>query len=143
MTLKELSQVYYLDRIIEHDRDEIRRLEEKLNGGSPSLTGMPHASGVHDKIGENVPELVDRKRILEKRMIRFTAAKQHVMDWIDAIEDPQVHILMTLRFLDLMTWQGVADAVGGNNTEDSVKKIVYRYLKGERKRGKAQTERNQ
>ena len=139
MTLKELSKVYYLDRIIEHDRDEIRRLEEKLTGISPSLTGMPHAGGIHDKIGEGVPELVERKRRLEERVHRFVVAKETIRDWIEAIDDPQVQIMMTLRFIDLMTWQGVADAVGGNNSEDSVKKMVYRYIeRGGKHHGQAE-----
>lgn len=129
MTLKELSKVYYLTKIIEHDSMEIETIEEKLTNTSPSLTGMPHGGGVHDKMWENVPELVERKRQLEQRRKKLQDTKNRIRDWIEEIEDPQVQILMTYRFVDLLPWQEVAFKAGGNNSEDSVKKMVYRFIK--------------
>lgn len=33
------------------------------------------------------------------------------------------------RFQDFLKWDAVAAKLGGNNTEDSVKKACYRFLK--------------
>ena len=52
MTLKELSQLYYLNREIEMDKRRLQELEAKALPGAQVFTGMPHAPGVTDKVGE-------------------------------------------------------------------------------------------
>ena len=51
MTLKELSQLYYLNREIEMDKRRLQELEVKALPGAQVITGMPHAPGVTDKVG--------------------------------------------------------------------------------------------
>lgn len=48
---------------------------------------------------------------------------------IKSIEDAQVRVSIQMHYIDGATWNEVADALGGNNTEDSCKKYVSRYLK--------------
>ena len=52
MTLKELSQLYYLNREIEMDQRRLRELEARALPGAQVITGMPHGTGVVDKVGE-------------------------------------------------------------------------------------------
>ena len=51
MTLKELSQLYYLNREMEMDQRRLRELEAKALPGAQVITGMPHGTGVVDKVG--------------------------------------------------------------------------------------------
>ena len=46
MTLKELSQLYYLNREIEMDQRRLRELEARALPGAQVITGMPHGTGV-------------------------------------------------------------------------------------------------
>ena len=131
MTMKELYQLHNLTKLIERDMNEIRLIEERLGVKSPSLTGMPHAPGAHDKLGESVPELVDRKNELEERRKQYTAARNELRSYVESVPDLHVRLIMQLRFLDLMSWQEVADFAGGKNSEDSVRMLVKRYLKRE------------
>jgi hypothetical protein len=131
MTMKELYQLHNLTKLIERDMNEIRLIEERLGVKSPSLTGMPHAPGAHDKLGEGVPELVDRKNELEERRKQYTAARNELRSYVESVPDLHVRLIMQLRFLDLMSWQEVADFAGGKNSEDSVRMLVKRYLKRE------------
>ena len=131
MTMKELYQLHNLTKLIERYMNEIRRIEERLGVKSPSLTGMPHAPGAHDKLGEGVPELVDRKNELEERRKQYTAARNKLRSYVESVPDLHVRLIMQLRFLDLMSWQEVADFAGGKNSEDSVRMLVKRYLKRE------------
>ena len=131
MTMKELYQLHNLTKLIERDMNEIRLIEERLGVKSPSLTGMPHAPGAHDKLGEGVPELVDRKNELEERRKQYTAARNKLRSYVESVPDMHVRLIMQLRFLDLMSWQEVADFAGGKNSEDSVRMLVKRYLKRE------------
>ena len=82
MTMKELYQLHNLTKLIERDMNEIRLIEERLGVKSPSLTGMPHAPGAHDKLGEGVPELVDRKYELEERRKQYTAARNKLRSYV-------------------------------------------------------------
>ena len=129
MTIKELNQLYHLTKLIERDELEIKRIEESLGVKSPSLTGMPHVPGAHDKLGEGVPELVDRKNELEERRKQYTEARNRLRTYIETVSDLHVRLIMQLRFLDMMSWQDVADFAGGNNSEDSCRMLVKRYLR--------------
>ena len=51
MTNKELSQLYYLNREIKGLEELIEEMESRAECITPNLTGMPHGSGVSDKIG--------------------------------------------------------------------------------------------
>jgi len=127
MDKKTLYRLFQLPRIIQQKRREIQRIEERLTAISPNLSGMPHG-GVHDKIGEGVPDLVDKKNELKKLIRGYEAEQDRIEAWIDGIDDLQVQLLMSLRFKERMSWNQVADEAGGNNTEDSCRKMIDRYL---------------
>lgn len=128
LTLKELSQLYYMDKLIKRTDELILRLESQLGLQSPALTGMPRAPGVSDKIGNNVPAKVDALRKAKQQKAEYEAAERRITAYIDSIDDLHIRLIFQFRFLDKMTWNDVADAVGGGNTEDSCKKLCYRYL---------------
>lgn len=136
MTLKELSQLYYLNREIKADQ---KRLEE-LNGmiGAPStppISDMPRAPhGVDSKVERLAAEIVDLQAIIAARQIQCIHERARLERWISDIPDSLTRLIFTYRFVDCLSWQKVAEAVGGGNTEGSVKMICYRYLDGEEER---------
>lgn len=129
MTLNELSQLYYMDKLIARTDELIMRLESKLGLQSPSLSDMPRTPGVNDKIGTLVPDKLDALERAKRQRAEYEEAKERITAYIDGIEDLHIRLIFQFRFLDKMSWNEVADAVGGGNTEDSVKKLCYRYLK--------------
>ena len=129
MDQKRLYRLFYLPKQIDYMRREIQRIEERLTAISPSLTGMPHGSGAYDRIGEGVPDLVDKKNQLQEMLRAYEGEEREIEGWIDAIEDYHLQLVVRLRFKDKMSWQEVAMEAGGNNTEDSVRKLVDRYIK--------------
>ena len=131
MTMKELYQLHYLTKLIERDAMEIRRIEESLGLKSPSLSGMTHAPGAHDKLGEGVPELVDRKNELEERKKQMTEVRNRIRNYVESVPDLHVRLIMQARFVDLMSWHETADYAGGKNSEASVRMLVKRYLEKE------------
>lgn len=52
-----------------------------------------------------------------------------VEEYIESIEDSRVRTIIRLRYIEGMTWQQVATYMGGDNSEDSVKKTAQRFLK--------------
>ncbi len=65
MTLKELSQLYYLNREIERDKARLDELYSKAAGCTQTITGMPHVPGVTDKVGKYAAEIADLRGIIE------------------------------------------------------------------------------
>ena len=49
MTLKELSQLYYLNREIEMDKKRLLELEARAVSCSSDLSGMPRSPGVGEQ----------------------------------------------------------------------------------------------
>lgn len=158
MTLKELSQLYYLKREIVTDQmrlDQLKREreeeEERLECmrlsadgiASANMDGMPHAVGVtHSKPEDNVIRISEQEeRIRAKRaailhLESMISQRQtltfmecaRLEDYIATIPDSMTRQIFRARFIDGRTWDDVA-SVCGRNTVDSVKKTCYRYIR--------------
>lgn len=164
MTVKELSQLYHLNREIEmdqqrladldfeikRDEDRLRRLELKATAVSPpSYDGMPKSPSGSGKLESAVAELVDlkdaisRKKALRSDCAMTIQAKQilclternRLERYISDLPDSLLRMIFTYRFINGLTWAQVSESIGVRTTEDSVKKLCYRYLNGENERG--------
>jgi hypothetical protein len=129
MTLKELSQLYYLNREIEMDRRRLLELEAKALPGAQVLTGMPHAQGVADKIGQCAAEIADLKGIIEAKHQQCLYERSRLERYINGIDDSLTRQIFTYRFVSGLPWEQVAACVGGGNNAGSVRMLCYRYLK--------------
>lgn len=131
MTLKELSQLYWLNREIEADQKRLEELEALIGSpSSPQLTGMPHAPNRNDsKVERLVAEIVDLQAIIAARQIQCIHERARLERWINDIPDSLTRLVFHYRFVDGLSWLKVAKRVGGGNTEGSVKMICYRYIK--------------
>lgn len=129
MTLKELSQLYYLNREIENDRHRLKELEAKLTSpSSPNLSGMPRSTAYGNKIESSVADIIDLKAIIAAKQQQCIYERSRLMRYITEIDDSLTREIFIFRFVNGLSWRQVAASIGGNNTEESVKKICYRYL---------------
>ena len=64
--------------------------------------------------------------ILELELLRQT---NEIQRFINSIKDSHVRRIITLRVVDELSWNEVADRMGGMNTEDSVRKAFERFVK--------------
>lgn len=129
MTLKELSQLYYLNREIEMDKRRLEELEAKVQPGGQVITGMPHAPGVTDKIGDLVPEIADLRGIIEAKHKQCLYERSRLERYISGIGDSLLRQIFTYRFINGLPWEQVAACVGGWNTAETVRQAARRYLK--------------
>lgn len=136
MTLKELSQLYYLNREIKADQNRLDELNRMIGAPSvPPISDMPRAPhGVDSKVERLAAEIVDLQAIIAARQIQCIHERARLERWISDIPDSLTRLIFTYRFVDCLSWKRVADAVGGGNTEGGVKMICYRYLDGEEER---------
>ena len=72
--------------------------------------------------------IADTERKIKNKLLELELARSEIIRYIMDIDDCQTRLIFKLRCLDHMTWNEVADKVGGMNSEYSVKKRFYRYL---------------
>lgn len=129
MTIKELSQLYHLNREIEMDRLRLRNLEARAQPGAQVITGMPHAPGTKDKVGECAAEIADLRGIIEAKHRQCLYERARLERYIAGIDDSLTRQMFKLRFVNGLTWRQVAACIGGGNTDDGCRKAVQRYLR--------------
>ena len=132
MTVKELSQLYWLNREIEEDKKRLDDLEAAASSPkSPNWDGMPHAPGYTDTLGRLVAEIVDLQAIIAAKQLQCIHERNRLERYISDIPDSLTRQIFALRFINGLTWYQTAMHIGGGNTEDSVRQRVYRYLKAD------------
>lgn len=100
MTKNDLMQVYYLDREIESWLEDSRYMKD----------------------------CADREQI-ERKLCELKDKRNEIINFILSIDDPQTRLIVKLRCFNLLSWNAVADRIGGMNSEYTVKKRFYRFLK--------------
>ena len=128
MTLKELSQLYYLNREIEMDQRRLRELEARALPGAQVITGMPHGTGVADIVGRYAAEIADLRGIIEAKHQQCLYERSRLERYIADIDDSLLRQIFTYRFVNGLPWLQVAACIGGNNTADSVRLACNRYI---------------
>lgn len=114
MTMQDLRQYSSM-------RAETERLSRRLNELRLELA--------EDK-SEETQKAVSALYVQIEALHRRQLVKEHeITKQLEQIEDAQIRTSIQLHYIDGYTWNDVADAIGGGNTEDSCKKRVSRYFK--------------
>lgn len=129
---KELEEVS--DRVT-NLKKQIEKLEkdgvvaDKVKGG---LGGIQH----YTIKGIPIPEYKKKKVLLNARLdrqnellLKCECLINEVEKFISGIPDSQTRRIFMLRYVDGLSWNKVADKIGGGNTDDGVRKTAERYLK--------------
>ena len=133
MTLKELSQLYYLNREIEIDQQRIDELRTKAaNPSAGQLTGMPQNPTIESKLERYIAEIVDLSVIISTKQQRCVHERNRLERYINDIPDSLTRQIFALRFINGLSWWQVSEHIGGNSTDQTVKKRCYRYLESEK-----------
>lgn len=134
MTLKELSQLYYLNREIERDQERLEKLRARASApGAPNYDGMPKSPSFENRLERYIAEIVDLEAIIQAKITQCLHERARLERYIAEIPDSLTRQIFQLRFINGLTWVQIAFSFGGGNTEEGVRKRVYRYLEQENK----------
>lgn len=131
MTIDELSELHCLNCEIEKDKERLEELKQRSYSVSVDNTkripGKKRyvAGSTTDRFIADIIELEER---IYKKMRRSVQKQIKIERYISNIPDSLTRLIFTERFINGMSWAKIARSVGGHNTEDSVKKICYRYI---------------
>lgn len=128
MTLRELSQLYYLKREIAMDRERLAELESRALPGAQVISGLPGSAGVSDKLANYAVEIADLRAVIEGKCRRCLAEQQRLEQYIAGIDDSLIRQIFTLRFVEGLSWQQVANRVGGKNSAGNLRVVCHRFL---------------
>ena len=64
-------------------------------------------------------------QLLEDDLLEKT---NEVEEFIASVDDSRMRRIINLRFIENMTWNEVADCIGGGNTEGSIKMAFQRFM---------------
>lgn len=134
MTLKGLSQLYYLNREIERDQERLEKLRASASApGAPNYDDMPKSPSFENRLERYIAEIVDLEAIIQAKITQCLHERARLERYIAEIPDSLTRQIFTLRFINGLSWLQVAYSIGGNNTEQGVKMICYRYIKNSNK----------
>lgn len=128
MTKKELSQLYYLKKEIEEQQRRIEELETLATKSTGTITGLPHETGISDKVGKYASEISDLKNSLNFNIKKCFSELNKLDRYVRNIDDSFIRQIIIYRFINNFSWTKIAWKIGGNNTAEGVRKKLYRYL---------------
>lgn len=128
MTKKELSQLFWLNREISEEKRKLMELEAAAEGGTAKITGMPHASGVSNQVERYSIEIAELRDIIDAKIKIAWHELNRLNRYIESVDDPQMRLILSLRFVNGLPWEQVAASIGGGNTANGVQMAAMRFL---------------
>lgn len=119
---------------IESTEKQIAKIEEEGNvidtvsGGSGGIQHFKIEGFPYPEYSRKKSLLYVRKDTLVNLELELIETLNQVEEFIAGVEDSRIRRIITLRFIENLSWNKVADRIGGGNTEDSVKKMFYRFM---------------
>lgn len=129
MDLERLNQHLDLIRRLKQAEALLSNLRARAEPGAQVLTGMPHAPGYRDRVGDLAIEIVDVERVVNDLTADIERSAAPIRTFIDSIPDSQTRIILRLHFLRGLTWREVAEMMGRKYSQDTIRQTVYRCLK--------------
>ena len=114
MTLQDLRQY----NSIHAEKNRISKRLETLR--------LELAEAENEEIKADIKTLYSTLESLHKKQL---TKELEITKQIEQIQDVQIRVLIELHYIDGLSWNMVANKIGGGNTEDSCRKRVTRYFK--------------
>lgn len=109
MTIKEFMKRYSNDMdLIRQIKERIEIIEAESQNISPDTSGMPHGTDVGDRTGSIAAKLADMKYFLEDKEKESERHKQEIIEVIRGMKTKDRQILLTMKYIDLMTFEEIA-----------------------------------
>ena len=133
MTLKELSGYYDTLVLVKALKDEISHMETCARGLVANYNGISSGGGGKtDNVSAQAEKLIAHREKLSALLSRAEEERilidRYIFEEV-ANDDKLIASMMYHRFIKLRTWYQVAYDVGGNNTADSCRMAVLRYVR--------------
>ncbi len=128
VTLEKLNELFDLRERLSKAMETRLSLMSAACPGAQVLTGMPHVTGVKDKVGDLAVEIADLSAKIDYLQGQIDEKEKEAEAFVVAIDDDQTRIIFRLRFFRGLSWKEVAAIMGRDFSEKSVSETCYKYL---------------
>ena len=128
MTKNELRQIYNLNQEVRMLQRELDKLRCKSLVKSPTVDNMPRG-GKKYGIDDYAADIADYEAAIRGLLAQAQIQRKKIIEYIESIDDSLMRQIIFYRHISCMTWNEVASAIGGGNTEGSVKMQYNRFFK--------------
>lgn len=128
MTLQDLNRYLALQKQLDSARESLLDLQDAAVPGAQVLTGMPHAPGVKDKVGNLAIMIADTKTEIERMEQELVVMEADVDAFIRTIPNVELRNIFRFRFLLRLSWEDIAEMCRWRYTETALRKRVITYL---------------
>ena len=101
---------------------------DKVRGGEGGLQSFKIEGFPYPAYSRTKTLLYARKATLSELEMELLATLNDVEIFIASIKDSHIRRIVNLRVVDNLSWNKVADRIGGGNTEGSVKMALKRLM---------------
>ena len=160
MTVKELSQLYRLNKEIAEEEERLAELDEEIRKDTNRLIALQNravspsagsgggimSSGEGSALENAVLRMIETEELLKAKITERSACvaiiqgkliecfkeRTRLEKYVAGIDNSYIRSLITLRFIELLEWGEVAEKIGKPEAECAIKKMVYRFLKNQK-----------
>lgn len=126
MTLMQLNALRKGLRTLRQQNEEITIKADSIPGGN--LNGMPSAKSISNSKENRLHAYLNDKEKLDIRFAKMLKEYSETLKYIESIKDHTTYLIFYYRFIQDCSWTNVAMKIGGDNTADTVRMQVNRYL---------------
>ena len=128
---KEICEVQERIKITEK---QIARIESEgmvvdmVSGGEGNMQHFKIEGFPYPEYSRKKTLLYSRKATLSSLEMELAETINQIEEFIAGLKDSRMRRIINLRFIQNLSWNKVADKIGGGNTEDSVRMAFNRFM---------------
>lgn len=129
MTLAELNEYGIIKAHIEQCREKIREINSRtISSPQFDTSGISKCHNAANVTEEKYIKAISDKEYFERLIEKDNAKIVRIESYIASIPDLRTRMIFEMHIYDGKKFWEIAMKFGGRNTDESVKRIFYRYL---------------
>ena len=126
LTVKELSELYYIEKEIVQIQTDIKSLKEKNFYKKPSLSELIKGSRNYNQVLLYFEQEEELKQELLYQLMRLQKKRKEIEEFLECVVDAEDRLILRLRVVNQMTWQEIANELNLDRT--TVSKRFYKFF---------------
>lgn len=121
-----LMRAYRVDQRIENKMEQIEKLHDLATKATVTYSDMPKSQSSRARLEDAVISIIDLEAEINQDMLELVEIKRQIMMSVKAVTDPELQLLLELRYLNYEGWEQIA--VKMNFSIDNVFKLHKKAL---------------